>query len=67
MMAAVLGPRRRMGAGKHNLPLAALGALLLWVGWFGITLGSALLAGSSVAAAAVSTQVQLARPAGLHA
>jgi ammonia channel protein AmtB len=59
MAAASVGPRKRRGSGKHNLPVAAVGSLFLWVGWFGITTGHALLSGASVASAAFATQVSV--------
>src|SRR5690606_10146014 len=47
---------KRLGHGKeamqpHNLPMAMIGASLLWVGWFGFTAGSALRASGSMALA----------------
>ena len=59
----VLGPRK----GKYNvdgsvnpmpgsnIPLAALGAWILWLGWFGFNGGSQLAMGTAVDAIAVST------------
>ena len=50
----VIGPRLgRFDADKgpihgHNLPLAALGLFLLWVGWFGFNGGSTLAANDQV-------------------
>ncbi|CAE7272295.1 unnamed protein product, partial [Symbiodinium necroappetens] len=62
-LAAVLaiGPRLgRFGPGGrclegHNLPLAMLGVLLLWVGWFGFNGGSTLALEPAIAGIAVNT------------
>jgi Amt family ammonium transporter len=59
----VLG--RRIGWPKeamkpHNVPLVALGAGLLWFGWFGFNAGSELTVDSTTAMAFVNTQVATA-------
>ncbi len=41
----------------HNLPLTALGALLLWFGWFGFNAGSTLAANESIGRIAVNTLI----------
>jgi Amt family ammonium transporter len=41
----------------HSLPLAATGAGMLWVGWFGFNGGSALTAGGSAAMAVLVTHL----------
>ena len=80
----VLGPRLGRFASDgtprnidgHNLPLAALGVLILWLGWFGFNAGSTLevsanigkillnthLSGSGGAAAALITMAVLRQP-----
>ena len=59
----VLGPRRgfpKQITAPHNLPFAALGAGLLWFGWFGFNGGSAFGASNQAVRAFVTTQVAAA-------
>ncbi len=65
--AAILGPREgkyrdgRVNAiPGHNMSLATLGCLILWIGWFGFNPGSALEANASVATIAVTTNLAAA-------
>ena len=61
--AIVLGRRQGFPDGMsppHNLPLAVLGAGLLWFGWFGFNAGSALGAGFLASNAFVTTQIAAA-------
>jgi Amt family ammonium transporter len=62
-LAFVLG--KRVGWPKenfrpHNVPMVALGAGLLWFGWFGFNAGSELTADKVTAVAFVNTQVATA-------
>ncbi len=65
MGAAFLGPRMgRYGADGevrampgHNLSIATLGCLILWIGWFGFNPGSALAVNESIAHIAVTTNL----------
>ena len=62
-LALVLG--RRVGWPResfkpHNVPFVALGAGLLWFGWFGFNAGSELTVDSTTAVAFVNTQVATA-------
>jgi Amt family ammonium transporter len=62
-LAIVLG--RRVGWPResfrpHNVPFVALGAGLLWFGWFGFNAGSQLTADAVAATAFVNTQVATA-------
>jgi ammonium transporter, Amt family len=59
LVAAIfLGKRRGFGKESmppHNLPLAVIGAGLLWVGWFGFNAGSELMADGIAALAFLTT------------
>ncbi|NTV27164.1 MAG: ammonium transporter [Methanothrix sp.] len=62
-IALVIG--KRMGFGSyvmepHNIPMAMLGAGLLWFGWFGFNSGSALAANGLAASAFVVTNTSAA-------
>ncbi|MBN1910704.1 MAG: ammonium transporter [Pirellulales bacterium] len=66
--AIVLGPRLGKYKGKrsnaipgHNIPLAALGVFILWLGWFGFNPGSTTaVGGGSFAFIAVTTNISAA-------
>lgn len=56
---------RRLGLGSepmppHNLTMTAVGAALLWIGWFGFNAGSALAADSIAASAFAATHFSAA-------
>ncbi len=67
--ALVLGPRKGFLNGNggftepNNIPIVALGAGLLWFGWFGFNAGSALTAGGLAANAFVATNISAAAAA----
>jgi Amt family ammonium transporter len=61
--ALVLGKRIGFGVEPmppHNMTYTALGAAMLWVGWFGFNAGSALTAGTLSACAFAATHVAAA-------
>ena len=66
--AIVLGPRlgKYTADGKirpilgHNMPLAALGVFILWLGWFGFNPGSTTTADKSIAMIFVNTNLAAA-------
>ncbi len=62
-LARLLGPRRGYGSSTmepNSIPLVALGAALLWFGWFGFNAGSALTSGGLAASAFVATNTAAA-------
>jgi len=64
--AIVLGRRQGYGTeslAPYNLTLTLIGASLLWVGWFGFNVGSALAAGTTAAVALTTTQLATAAAA----
>lgn len=69
--AILLGPRlgkyNKDGSSNaipgHNIPLAALGVIILWFGWYGFNAGSAL-SGTDLSLAAIVTTTKLAAAAG---
>ncbi|MFP4033129.1 MAG: ammonium transporter, partial [Desulfococcaceae bacterium] len=66
--AIVLGPRMGKYAKDgsirpilgHNIPLAALGVFILWMGWFGFNAGSTTTADTSIGMIAVNTNLAAA-------
>lgn len=61
--ALVLGPRKgfpQQAMAPHNLTMAATGAGMLWVGWFGFNAGSALAADGNAAMAMLATHISAA-------
>ena len=58
--ALVLGKRKGHLSPPHSLPLAILGAGLLWFGWFGFNAGSAVGAGALAGNAFVTTHIATA-------
>jgi Amt family ammonium transporter len=62
-LAIVIGKRREFGEYSiepHNVPMALLGAALLWFGWFGFNGGSALAANGLAANAFLVTNLAAA-------
>jgi len=61
-LASVLyvGKRNVQDSGAHNIPFVALGAALLWFGWFGFNAGSELAVDEVTAVAFINTQIAAA-------
>ena len=61
-LASVLfvGSRKDQDAAVHNVPFVALGAALLWFGWFGFNAGSELAVDGITAVAFINTQIAAA-------
>ena len=55
--ALILGRRKDTALIPNNVPLVALGAGILWFGWFGFNAGSALAANETAAWAMINTTV----------
>eukprot|EP00981_Chlorochromonas_danica_P002297 scaffold440_cov277-Ochromonas_danica.AAC.31 len=60
VIAIYLGPRKGFGKDRfdpHNILFTAVGACMLWVGWFGFNAGSALASNDRAAMAMLITQI----------
>jgi Amt family ammonium transporter len=67
MGAAILGPRigkyqdgQTTALPGHNMSIATLGCLILWIGWFGFNPGSTMAADASIAHIALTTNLAAA-------
>ena len=66
-LASLLGPRKGVAQKEpmepNNIPFVAMGAGLLWFGWFGFNAGSALTSGGLASSAFVATNTAAAAAA----
>ncbi|MCM3770740.1 ammonium transporter [Priestia aryabhattai] len=61
ILALVVGKRKNAdAAAPHNLPLTLLGGMLIWFGWFGFNVGSALTINSVAMTAFINTNTAAA-------
>ena len=60
LLAALIGPRKSRTTPPHSPGYVAIGAGLLWVGWFGFNGGSALAADGTAAMAITVTHISAA-------
>ena len=60
VLAAMIGPRARRTTPPHNPGMVAIGAGMLWVGWFGFNGGSQLAADGTAAMAITVTHLSAA-------
>lgn len=60
VLALMIGPRERRTTPPHNPGMVAMGAGLLWVGWFGFNGGSALAADGAAGMAITVTHISAA-------
>ena len=67
VLASLVGPRKGFREKEpmepNNIPMVALGAGLLWFGWFGFNAGSALTSGGLASSAFVTTNISAAAAA----
>ncbi len=60
LLAVMIGPRKNRHTPPHNPGMVAIGAGLLWVGWFGFNGGSQLAADGTAAMAITATHLSAA-------